>query len=402
MKADDLDRTFDVLRELPVEVSAEQVGTMVAAVTLAPAAASSWFSQFFNLNSILMTSAGATIIAGSIYLLSPNDPAPQNANAQVPPVAPQVEMIETAPVVLQDTAPLPPAPKIKKVPPVLEEGDLALAVEPEEPMALENAIAPKPVIVVVPAQPATPAVELPLAAYDGMVWVRVGGKDFGLSDFTAVKVVGGMDVIVRQKEFAVTAEGDVAILEMLDLYVKDRTLVITLKDKEGKWSCDTEKPATVFVSMPTLEKVQLTGSGDVKVDPFTSNGGLDIDLEGSGDMDFSGLKLTGDLSIELDGSGDIVGEEVEVSGKTRISVAGSGDVRIAGSSTSVEANVVGSGDVETGALKAQDCDVNITGSGSVNVNCSGSMSSHIMGSGSVNNTGSAGGGGGKGAGGGSN
>ena len=64
---DGTDKTFEVLRELPAEVTIEQVGRMVATFPLL-GAAGSWFSHF-NLNSILMTSAGTIIIAASVYLL---------------------------------------------------------------------------------------------------------------------------------------------------------------------------------------------------------------------------------------------------------------------------------------------------------------------------------------------
>ena len=71
MKADELDNTFEVLRELPEELAAEQVGGMVAAFSLAPSAGS--WSNHINLNSIPMISAGVLIIAGSIYLLYHSD-----------------------------------------------------------------------------------------------------------------------------------------------------------------------------------------------------------------------------------------------------------------------------------------------------------------------------------------
>ncbi|MBP7449937.1 MAG: DUF2807 domain-containing protein [Flavobacteriales bacterium] len=418
-RPEEMDKTFEVLRELPVEVTVEQVGRMVAAFTLATPA-TSWFSNI-NLNSILMTSAGATIIAGSIYLFGPNDPKRSIAELPVANTI-SVESAKTeepAPAVNMDL----PSPVVnEEIPaPVLIEEDPAPPVKEEEPIiAFSGPLLPAPAkrsITIVPSssggfalQPCTlvmdtawepsakepirnETLELPLAAISAGLVPGSTDRVFALDGFTGVLVKGAMNVVLEQGKFSVKAEGDAGLVAGLELTLEDGMLVINSGSNEGIQECGSGKTVTVHVKMPTLERFKLMGSGDVLIEDFTHTGDLDLHLQGSGDIHFAALKGYGTMTIDLDGSGDIHGEGVQVTGKTKVSLSGSGDVRIAGRTDAIEVDLVGSGDVDAGGLETRECDVQVVGSGDVNVNCSGSMRARAMGSGEVYNTGNAGGGG---------
>ena len=73
------DKTFQLLRELPAEVTLEHVGSMVASFPLvAPAA--SWLSHI-NTNTIVMTSATTLLIGASVFLYNTGKQTPQNVRA---------------------------------------------------------------------------------------------------------------------------------------------------------------------------------------------------------------------------------------------------------------------------------------------------------------------------------
>lgn len=428
MKAEEMDKTFDVLRELPVEVTVDQVGSMVAVFTLAPPV-SSWLSHI-NLNSFFMTSAGASIIAGSIYLLSPNDRGPQAERKQAPAPLPAIEQIATPasagshevdpatvtsavsrnedPAMHHKTpkkegpAPVDPilafVPSVQPIPPVPAKRSITIVPSTNGASSLQ------PCTLIMDTTPdgsprtedvrGSGSLELPLAAYNAGIKLGSTGREFDLSGFTGITVQGAMNVMLEQGDFSVKAEGDPGLLEQLELTMKDKVLVIAnRKNENGKEECSSGKSVTVHVRMPTLDRFRLTGSGDVMIGDFTNEGNLELDLQGSGDIHFASLKGLSTMTIDLDGSGDILGEAVQVSGKTTIALAGSGDVRIAGRSDVIEVDLVGSGDVDASELETRDCDVQVIGSGDVGVNCNGSMRSRAMGSGDVHNTGSAGGGG---------
>ena len=93
MSSERTDKALELLRDLPTEVSLDTVGQMVVAFPLLPAAAS--WTNYINLNTIAMTSAGTLLIAGATYFLSPVSSEPL---AELP--EPVVEAVVEAPLEL--------------------------------------------------------------------------------------------------------------------------------------------------------------------------------------------------------------------------------------------------------------------------------------------------------------
>ncbi len=121
------------------------------------------------------------------------------------------------------------------------------------------------------------------------------------------------------------------------------------------------KPVTVYITVPTLTHVGLSGSGSIKsTGKFSSLKDVDIALAGSGD-----------ISIDLEAR-DI-----------GIRISGSGGIRLAGSTESLEVAISGSGDVMTKELVASHCKVQISGSGDAAVYVNGDLETAISGSGDV-------------------
>ena len=134
---------------------------------------------------------------------------------------------------------------------------------------------------------------------------------------------------------------------------------------ERKRGAPTGAAVRVEVSVPELRKVEVDGSGRVRVE-----GGR------------------GDTELELEGSGEIrwAGEAAEL----EVEIEGSGDVALAGKATKLDVEVRGSGDVNASALAARDVSVEIEGSGDVAVHVDGgTLRAEVSGSGDVIWSGSA-------------
>lgn len=376
-RPDGTEKTLELLRELPAEVTLEQVGQMVVAFPLA-AATATWLSNI-NLNSILMTTAGSILIGGSIYMMSAEDPATRVAIAPLTEPATLEEtviepMLEVPAVVLE-------IPSAQPVPePVAE------AIPEEKPEAPSSAPANEALVVVLGEPEAPPAANV----------LRIPGssRTFDLKDFTAVSVHGSLDVTVEQGSFSVTATGEEAPLEGLRLVVDKGTLVIDMgqvkphDDDHKKNSCASG--VKVMVRMPQLIRAELMGSGDVRVGAFTGSGELDVELHGSGDLRVDGFTGIDKLNIDLAGSGDIICDATSVAGSTRIHLAGSGDIRVAGSTGDIDIHVQGSGDVYANDMHAGNAVVEVQGSGDAYVHCSGNLKEEVHGSGDIHVSGSAG------------
>lgn len=363
MNTEQRDTAFDVLRELPPEVTLDQVGAMVAAFPLVPAAAS--WTRYINLDTMLMTTAGTLIIAGAIHLFNP---AP-TASGPVP-----------VPIVEAEEAP----------------ADAVVLEIPAERSAPARRMEPKQAMPATPLPPKEPlfAVVLLPADTTGEVAVtpvsldRGNDRDYDLRDFSGVHVFGSAEVMIEKGDFAVHAEGKSEALDGLVLNVVDRDLRVTFGGG-GHTSCDGSSAVIVHVRMPDLQRIEVTGSGDVKAEGFGSTRTLAIGLSGSGDVFVDGFKALTELDIDLRGSGDVVGEGMRVSGTTSVDLKGSGDVRVTGHTEALSVKLVGSGDVDASDMQTTTAAIDIRGSGDVLVNAKGRIESQVLGSGEFHNTGNA-------------
>jgi len=142
--------------------------------------------------------------------------------------------------------------------------------------------------------------------------------------------------------------------------------------RNGYWNISFDKNVrrynelTIYITVPTVDKVALSGSGDIESDDV-----------------FSGLS---DLQLSISGSGDIeMGAESQ---NMNCSISGSGDMEVRGSTNTLSVSISGSGDVSAYDLKAGDVSVSIAGSGDCNVHSTQALTVSIVGSGDVRYKGS--------------
>ena len=208
-----------------------------------------------------------------------------------------------------------------------------------------------------------------------------------LDAFEAVAVSGAIDLVVRQgAQQSVQVQADDNLLSMLETLVESGRNGSTLKVRwkrdsgwgSGRQNMQTRSKVLITVVMPKLSAVAVAGSGDVRVETFTTPA-LQLSLSGSGDARLNGL-TTDELSVRVSGSGDVSGNGSAA--KVKISIAGSGDVRLAEMrADDVSVAIAGSGDAAVNAQKALT--VNIAGSGDVSYTGDAQVKSSVAGSGSV-------------------
>nr|WP_321234282.1 head GIN domain-containing protein [uncultured Psychroserpens sp.] len=180
------------------------------------------------------------------------------------------------------------------------------------------------------------------------------------SDYDTVKCAGSFDyILVAGTEGQLTLEGESNLLEYVVTEVKNGKLII--KTQKGK-NISPSRNKTIKITIPfkDLDKVSLSGSGDLWNEDTITSDNLEVSLSGSGD-------------IVLDV------QTKSVSGK----VTGSGDVTLKGSTTDLRAGVTGSGDFHGFNLKTVNTDVSVTGSGDAEVVCNGNFKARVTGSGDI-------------------
>jgi hypothetical protein len=140
-------------------------------------------------------------------------------------------------------------------------------------------------------------------------------------------------------EQRVVVRGDDNLVGLVTTDVHGGVLVI---DDTG--SFETATPMSVEITVPSLDAVRLSGSGTISID------GHELDA----------------LAVDLPGAGSIRG---------------------AGTVTTIDVDLAGTGDVDLAPLVVRDATVDVSGTGTVVVHVTGSLDANVSGTGSVIYTG---------------
>ncbi|MEM1326011.1 MAG: head GIN domain-containing protein [Bacteroidota bacterium] len=157
----------------------------------------------------------------------------------------------------------------------------------------------------------------------------------------------------RQK---VVVEAQDNIIDLLDLDIDNETWTIDFTR-----NCVRDfKDLNIYITLPDIQRLTIDGSGNLV-----------------GETVF----VVDDLSLVIDGSGDMdIAAEVE---ELNTRIQGSGDVKLEGFANIARFFVRGSGDISAFNLEAKDVDVEIRGSGDVEVFATDFLKVDIDGSGDV-------------------
>ncbi|WP_136163502.1 head GIN domain-containing protein [Sphingomonas flavalba] len=198
---------------------------------------------------------------------------------------------------------------------------------------------------------------------------QTASRSFPASGFDRIQLAGSDRVIVKVGgRESVTATGDTAVLDRLEIEVRNGRLRIGRKRNSGwvLFSDGSRGHATVTVTLPKLAEATIAGSGDMDVDR-ASGERFDAGIAGSGNLRVAALDAR---SASFD-------------------IAGSGDLVAAGTAGAIAVSIAGSGNVDAAALKSDQAKISVAGSGGVKAGVDGEAVVSIMGSGDVAITGKA-------------
>jgi hypothetical protein len=206
------------------------------------------------------------------------------------------------------------------------------------------------------------AVGLAVVFLSACVQVVIGSGDvrteeLSVAPFTELELVGSATVIVERGERQrVEVEAQPNILDILETRTSGDRLI--LGETTGVGYTPSE-PVTFRVTVPRLEEVEVSGSGEVSL-PDARADRMVVRVSGSGTISLSGA--VDDLRVAIDGSGSVTAS---------------------GSAKELRVDVSGSGSFEGVELSVEDADVRVSGSGSAAVKASGRLEADVSGSGSI-------------------
>ena len=206
-----------------------------------------------------------------------------------------------------------------------------------------------------------------------------GSRSFAATGFTGVELAGPDNVIVKRgAAFAVTATGPDSALDKLVVRVDNGRLRIA-RESEGIMSWSDKYRVTVTVTLPQLDELVLSGSGNFDADAARGDS-VDVVLSGSGNLTLAAAEAKA-LDVALAGSGDLTirGGAAE---RGDVALAGSGDIDMKGMKlASADISLAGSGNIE--ATATSTAEVAIIGSGDVRLGGGAKCDSSELGSGTV-------------------
>jgi hypothetical protein len=181
-----------------------------------------------------------------------------------------------------------------------------------------------------------------------------------LTGFTKVSFsVAGNLYINLGDEYNVVLEGETSLLENIVTEVSNGRLVI----KKKSWRINMNDKVTVYVTMPELKGLGVSGSGKAEIKDAVNTNDLDLSVSGSGKLFTSDVTVSS-LGCSISGSGDII-------------IGGKGDINRA------DVSISGSGNYNGTTAEINTMDVSISGSGSCTCFVKGSLRAGISGSGNV-------------------
>ncbi len=198
----------------------------------------------------------------------------------------------------------------------------------------------------------------------------------------------------------VELEGPADVIREIETEVDGNRLIIGKEGRWMNWNWGEKDNIKVYVTVPTLEGVSVSGSGNLIASDKISAGNLDLNVSGSGSLQLE-FTASGNVEADVSGSGDMnikgscnnFDSDVSGSGKVNMTatiqgvadlgISGSGKIVASGSAREVRAGISGSGKVLAGDLSTEKCVVRISGSGDVEINVKEELDATISGSGNI-------------------
>lgn len=183
-----------------------------------------------------------------------------------------------------------------------------------------------------------------------------------VSGFTGISLSISANVYLSQSsDYRVELEGDADYLEEIETIVDGDILKIKNKDH---FNFDfRNKKINVYISMPKVCSVSVSGSGDIIAQTAIKSDDLKIKISGSGNVKIESLSVK-NLDLGISGSGDIKMSGTDIAETASYSISGSGDIDNQDlQCKKVDIHVSGSGDVRVWAV--EELDARVSGSGDV-------------------------------------
>lgn len=175
----------------------------------------------------------------------------------------------------------------------------------------------------------------------GFIPVRGTGvsadKDYNVTDFSGIRVSGGFDVILVQGNTeGVTITAQENLFEYITVEVVQGVLNIYTEE-----NVMATKPMKARISFKLIDRLKVSGGGDIICETPLNVPQLDTEISGGGDL--TAEVNTEELRCHMSGGGDA--SLIGTAGKIDIDMSGGGDLKTLVDVNHVSCNLSGGGDL---------------------------------------------------------
>jgi len=197
--------------------------------------------------------------------------------------------------------------------------------------------------------------------------------DMVYTDFDEIEVGSAFEVEVsRADAFLVRITIDKKLYEYLDIDQRGHTLRIRLKPNH----IYTDTTQRAIVTLPDLQRLELSGASEADVSGFSVTHTLDFELSGASRMEL-GHTIAGDSKFSLSGASKVNGYIETDNG--RFEVSGASQLTLKGNADNIDIEASGASDVTLPEFAVLTADVNLSGASDAVINVADSMDVHLSG-----------------------
>jgi hypothetical protein len=182
-----------------------------------------------------------------------------------------------------------------------------------------------------------------------------------LTEFSIIDLESSFNVVVSQGPVQkIVAVGNQNIIDHLNTTVSGNQWRIRFDQ-----GCFSNFDLTVYVTVPSIDQIKLSGSGKVEMEDFNQQNDLTVSISGSGGFSMNEFESAENLFVNISGSGGFRANK-------EITCFETGNVKVSGS-----------GSFHGFPIMVKDCTASTSGSGNCYVYAEESLHATTSGSGSI-------------------
>ena len=198
-------------------------------------------------------------------------------------------------------------------------------------------------------------------------------REYEYTEFTRIEIGYAFEAEISQdNSFTVKITLDDNIFEYLDISQSGETLIITMKPG----NVFTNVTQRAVITLPDLERLELSGASQADVSGFSSSHDLDFTVSGASKINISDI-TSADVTMEISGASRADGKLTMTNGDFDIS--GASSISLEGSAQDIIVDASGASRVNLDDFEVVNIRIDLSGASSGTINASGLLSCDLSG-----------------------